>query len=98
MKGFLGNPVAQFQPQLDSMLAKLPQLTGRMPYIHHSATARVKGQTEAVFVEAFEEEKALGVLGTWKNLISGEFTLGEEGGKSGIVSVSYTHLTLPTKA
>ena len=25
------------------------------------------------------------MLGTWKNLISGEFTLGEEGGKSGIV-------------
>ena len=85
VKGFLGNPVAQSQPQLDSMLAKLPQLTGRMPYIHHSATARVKGQTEAVFVEAFEEEKALGVLGTWKNLISGEFTLSEKGGKSGIV-------------
>ena len=85
VKGFLGDPVAQFQPQLDSILAQLPQVTGRMPYIHHLATARVKGQTEAVFVEAFEEEKAQGVLGTWKNLISGEFTLGEEGGKSGIV-------------
>lgn len=36
-------------------------------------------------MEAFEEEKAQGVLGTWKNLISGEFTLGDEGGKSGIV-------------
>ena len=85
VKGFLGDPVAQFQPQLDSILAQLPQVTGRMPYIHHPATARVKGQTEAVFVEAFEEEKAQGVLGTWENLISGEFTLGEEGGKSGIV-------------
>ena len=85
VKGFLGDPVAQFQPQLDSILAQLPQVTGRMPYIHHPATARVKGQTEAVFVEAFEEEKAQGVLGTWENLISGEFTLGEEGGKFGIV-------------
>ena len=85
VKGFLGDPVAQFQPQLDSILAQLPQVTGRMPYIHHPATARVRGQTEAVFVEAFEEEKVQGVLGTWKNLISGEFTLGEEGGKSGIV-------------
>ena len=85
VKGFLGDPVAQFQPQLDSILAQLPQVTGRMPYIHHPATARVRGQTEAVFVEAFEEEKAQGVLGTWKNLISGEFTLGEEGGKFGIV-------------
>lgn len=85
VKGFLGDPVTQFQPQLDSILVQLPQVTGRMPYIHHPATVRVKSQTEAVFVEAFEEEKAQGVLGTWKNLISGEFTLGEEGGKSGIV-------------
>ena len=56
VKGFLGAPVAQFQPQLDSILAQLPQVTGRLPYIHHPATARVRGQTEAVLVEAFEEE------------------------------------------
>ncbi|HIO37270.1 MAG TPA: ABC transporter permease [Candidatus Marinimicrobia bacterium] len=85
VKGFLGDPVAHSQPQLDSTLAQLPQLIRRMPYIHHAATARVKGRTEAVFVEAFEEEKAQGVLGTWQNLVSGEFSLGEEGGKSGVV-------------
>lgn len=85
VQGFFGNPVSSSQPQLDSTLAQLPQVTGRMQFIHHTATARVGRRTEAVFVEAFDQEKALGVLGTSRNLTSGEFSLERGKGRFGVV-------------
>ena len=33
VKGVLGNPVAESQPQLDSVVALIPQIIGRLPYI-----------------------------------------------------------------
>ena len=71
VKGFLGNPVSEHQPQLDSIVSTIPQIIGRLPYIHHSATARIGGRTEAIFVEAFNGEESQNVLGTWKNIVSG---------------------------
>ena len=86
VKGFLGNPVAESQPQLDSVVALIPQIIGRLPYINHAATARVRGRTEAVFVEAFDGEASRAVIGTWKNLVAGQFHFnGAEGGRPGII-------------
>ncbi|MBH31290.1 MAG: hypothetical protein CMG71_04780 [Candidatus Marinimicrobia bacterium] len=86
VKGFLGNPVSESQPQLDSVVASIPQITGRLPYINHAATARVQGRTEAVFVEAFDGDTSRAVIGTWKNLVAGQFHLnGAEGERPGII-------------
>jgi len=86
VKGFLGNPVAESQPQLDSVVALIPQIIGRLPYINHAATARVRGRTEAVFVEAFDGEASRAVIGTWKNLVAGQFHFnGAEGERPGII-------------
>ncbi|MEE2876946.1 MAG: ABC transporter permease [Candidatus Neomarinimicrobiota bacterium] len=86
VKGFLGNPVAESQPKLDSLVAVTPQISGRLSYINHAATARVRRRTEAVFVEAFDGEASRSVIGTWKNLVSGRFYLDEaDGRRPGIV-------------
>ena len=75
IRGFLGNPLSDYQPQLDSILASIPEVSGRLPYIHHAATVRLFGKTEAVFVEAFDPSIAENVLQTSKSLIDGNFNL-----------------------
>ena len=86
VKGFLSDPVAESQPQLDSIVAATPQISGRLPYINHAATARVRGRAEAVFVEAFDGEASRTVIGTWKNIVEGEFDLdGADSRRSGII-------------
>ncbi|MBF90065.1 MAG: hypothetical protein CMG75_10540 [Candidatus Marinimicrobia bacterium] len=86
IRGFLGNPLSDYQPQLDSILASIPEVSGRLPYIHHAATVRLFGKTEAVFVEAFDPSIAENVLQTSKSLIDGNFNLIDtESKKPGII-------------
>ena len=70
IRGFLGNPLSEYQPHLDSVLTSIPEVSGRLPYIHHAATARISGKTEAVLVEAFDQNAAVNVLQTKKSLIN----------------------------
>ena len=75
IRGFLGNPISDYQPQLDSVLTSISEISGRLPYIHHAATARISGKTEAVLVEAFDQNTAENVLQTKKSLVAGNFDL-----------------------
>ncbi|MFQ6676230.1 MAG: FtsX-like permease family protein [Fidelibacterota bacterium] len=75
LTGFLGHPLPEVSPALDSVLNRFPEISERAPYIHHAALLRHGGETEGVLVEGISEEKAKSVFGTPGFLTAGHFDL-----------------------
>ena len=86
LTGFLGQPLNESDPILDSTLNSIPEIIDRAPYIRHAVMIRHKRETEGAFVEGISSEKAKSVFGTPEMLVKGEFNFDVDSlGYGGIV-------------
>ncbi|MFQ6674206.1 MAG: ABC transporter permease, partial [Fidelibacterota bacterium] len=86
LTGFLGDPVPQVNPELDSVLNRIPQIVYRSPFIDRPAVIRHRSETEGVYVEGILPNDGLGVFGTPGFTVEGSFDLTEDrDGHEGVV-------------
>lgn len=83
LSGFLGHPVPEVNPFLDSTLIRFPEIEDRAPYIRHAALARHHARTEGVLVEGISVDRARSVFGTPKFLTAGQFDFDVKSGDHG---------------